>query len=247
MVLLSVNNLDGNREASKRWLPLVPYKKAHEVSGELLVECFVSRYKPGHVVSNSEKSSPMQSRYGSQEDILDPSSKGRFNFHRRTPSWSRTHSNLSVAGASSLGEVDRVTLISSAVPADPSIRWQTEPDAEKVKSVKRMSDGITLSSSTSFHSQSFVPSNESPLITSSPFGELSLRPQVTGVSPREGPVEGGQRVVLRGSNLGESKEDVVKVAIADVDCTSSLEFVSHSKLLSPPPYMLCISTLSWSM
>lgn len=55
-------------------------------------------------------------------------------------------------------------------------------------------------------------------------------PEVTGISPREGPVEGDQRVVLRGSNLGESKSDVVKVVIAGVDCTSTLEYFSPGEV-----------------
>ena len=55
-------------------------------------------------------------------------------------------------------------------------------------------------------------------------------PEVTGISPREGSVEGNQRVVLRGSNLGESKSDVVKVVIAGVDCTSTLEYFSPGEV-----------------
>ena len=51
-------------------------------------------------------------------------------------------------------------------------------------------------------------------------------PEVTGVSPNEGPVQGGQRVVLRGSYLGDSQHDVVQVLVAGVDCTSSLEYFS---------------------
>ncbi len=59
-------------------------------------------------------------------------------------------------------------------------------------------------------------------------GELSHPPEVTGISPREGLVEGGERVVLRGSNLGESKSDVVRVVIAGVDCTETLEYFSQN-------------------
>lgn len=55
-------------------------------------------------------------------------------------------------------------------------------------------------------------------------------PEVTGVSPNKGPVQGGQRVVLRGSYLGESRADVVQVLVAGVDCTSSLEYFSPCKL-----------------
>ncbi len=60
-------------------------------------------------------------------------------------------------------------------------------------------------------------------------GEVSYPPEVSGISPREGVIEGGQRVVLRGSNLGESKSDVVRVVIAGVDCTESVEYLSQCK------------------
>ena len=60
-------------------------------------------------------------------------------------------------------------------------------------------------------------------------GEVSHPPDVSGISPREGLVGGGQRVVLRGSNLGESKSDVVRVVIAGVDCTETLEYFSQCK------------------
>ena len=59
--------------------------------------------------------------------------------------------------------------------------------------------------------------------------EDSPVPEISGISPNEGSVEGGQRVILRGSNLGESKSDVVRVEIADVDCTDSLEYFSRCK------------------
>lgn len=241
MVLLSVNNLDGQREASKKWFPLMLYKKAHEVSGELLVECFVSAYRPCQAISKSERSSPMHSRSGSQEDFFNTPKKLRFSFNRRTPSLSQIHSSSSAARAS---DRSGVTSMSSAiaVPMSPGGSRQTEPEVELVKSVRNRSttDGIATSSSMSFQSHGIASPNNSLLMSSSgrssPSGETSLRPQVTGVSPREGPVEGGQRVVLRGSNLGESKEDVVKVLIADVDCTSSLEFASPCML--PPSFQL---------
>jgi hypothetical protein len=36
--------------------------------------------------------------------------------------------------------------------------------------------------------------------------------------------------VLRGSYLGESRDDVMQVLVAGVDCTDSLEYFSPSKL-----------------
>ena len=65
-----------------------------------------------------------------------------------------------------------------------------------------------------------------------PYCKATEVPEVTGVSPNEGPVEGGQRVVLRGSYLGVSREDIVQVLVAGVDCTSSLEYFSSCEFFS---------------
>ena len=51
-------------------------------------------------------------------------------------------------------------------------------------------------------------------------------PEVTGISPSEGSLEGGERVTLRGSNLGKSRLDVVRVVMAGVDCTHTVEYFS---------------------
>lgn len=187
VVVLSLTSLGSHRESSKKWLPLTPHKKGHEVSGELLVECFVSQFRPGQVMSLSETSSPISSRIGSQEDILHPKKGRRFSLHRRTPSWTKVSTAGSMESPGSIEEL--------------------EPFGE----------GDSRSSQTQEYSRE--NSEDVP----------SLRPQVTGVSPHEGPVYGGQRVVLRGSNLGESRESVVKVLLADVDCTESLEYFSPSE------------------
>ena len=61
--------------------------------------------------------------------------------------------------------------------------------------------------------------------------ENPLMPEITGISPNEGSIEGNQRVILRGSNLGESQSDVVRVVVADVDCTSTLEYFSPGEIV----------------
>ncbi len=169
---MSLHALGNQREYSKKWLPLIPHRKGNEVFGDLLVECFISKYRPGVAMSLSERSSPMASRMGSQEDI---SRKGRFSFHRRTPSWSKVNSDRPGADM------------------EPG----NSPEAKK-----------------------------SPLRTH----ENPLKPLVTGVSPREGPVQGETKVILRGSNLGDCKASVLKVILAGVDCTSSVEYFSSCML-----------------
>ena len=60
---------------------------------------------------------------------------------------------------------------------------------------------------------------------------LLIGVQVTGVSPREGPCEGGTRLTVRGSCLGRSMEDVVGLYVCGSNVLSSLEFISSSKLV----------------
>lgn len=54
-------------------------------------------------------------------------------------------------------------------------------------------------------------------------------PEVTGISPSEGSLEGREKVTLRGSNLGQSRADVVRVVLAGVDCTQTVEYFSSGE------------------
>lgn len=59
--------------------------------------------------------------------------------------------------------------------------------------------------------------------------EVFQPPEVTGISPHEGALSGGERIILRGNYLGESKSDVVMVSIAGVNCTQTLEYFSRGE------------------
>lgn len=63
-----------------------------------------------------------------------------------------------------------------------------------------------------------------------PKSNAQSRPEVTGVSPREGPASSSTTLVIRGSNLGRSRADIVLLTVAGVDCTESVEFDSSSRL-----------------
>eukprot|EP00118_Oscarella_pearsei_P003928 m.16319 g.16319 ORF g.16319 m.16319 type:complete len:464 (+) comp26849_c0_seq2:107-1498(+) len=55
-------------------------------------------------------------------------------------------------------------------------------------------------------------------------------PEVTGIAPRSGPLKGGTRITLRGSNLGQNAEDVVGLSVCGVDCLATLEYSSPAKV-----------------
>ncbi|EGD73996.1 hypothetical protein PTSG_12349 [Salpingoeca rosetta] len=54
--------------------------------------------------------------------------------------------------------------------------------------------------------------------------------QVTGLRPSIGPSTGGTLVTIRGSDLGDSEEDILDVTIGGVSVRSSLRYFSSSKL-----------------
>jgi len=58
----------------------------------------------------------------------------------------------------------------------------------------------------------------------------SDRPEVTGVSPREGPVHCETKLTIRGSNLGLSVNDIVSLSVARVNCTATLDYESPTRL-----------------
>eukprot|EP00732_Lithocolla_globosa_P004777 Lithocolla_globosa_v1_NODE_4564_length_1409_cov_6.716396.p1 type:complete len:339 gc:universal NODE_4564_length_1409_cov_6.716396:45-1061(+) len=55
-------------------------------------------------------------------------------------------------------------------------------------------------------------------------------PEVSGLSPNSGPESGQTRVVIRGADLGLSKEDITELSVAGVDCRPSLVYFSQHKL-----------------
>lgn len=200
---------------SKKWHPLQPHRKSHETHGELQVGCLISEYK----VVSPEKVSPSTSRTSSTEDLRQGKThrvKERFSFHRRTPSWGKNRPS-----------VHEFSPMSSENPLTSS---DYEIHSKRVLP--------TFQSDTNLRSSSFVRDDhfdvkklaqkQSPMDDVSSLGEPEnpLMPEVTGISPNEGPLEGNQRVILRGSNLGESRSDIVRVAVGDVDCTASLEYFS---------------------
>ena len=233
------------KQSSKQWYPILPSKKSQEAVGELLIEYSIKEYRP-----YEPKNSPVPSHSTSQEDIAASKSagsvggasgtgsggggaiggKGRFSFHRRTPSWSKSRTS---ASASSSDRSQSVTQTPDLSPSPTHDKRLTGSDIElhsKPPLVNYQSDsnlrGYSLYDSSGDRSPEQTAAHQEG---DDKDEKRSLTPEVTGISPREGPVEGGQRVVLRGSNLGEFKSDIVKVVIAGVDCTSSLEYFSPCK------------------
>ena len=209
----------------ERWHGLQPHRKSHEAHGELLVKCWVSEQRP----ISSEKGSPItSSRTSSTEDLshagVGHKVKDMFSFHRRTPSWTRGSRHE----RHSSHEADQ--------------RPHPFSGSDNELHSRRGHLGRSYQSDTNLHNEAASPehapqsrSGDSIKLTPSEpeAGEPTCLPEVSGISPNEGAVEGGERVTLRGSHLGASPGDIKRVIIADVDCTETLEY------FSPCEYTVC--------
>ncbi|ESO11620.1 hypothetical protein HELRODRAFT_137959, partial [Helobdella robusta] len=56
-------------------------------------------------------------------------------------------------------------------------------------------------------------------------------PDISGISPNTGMIIGGTKIIIRGKNLGERKEDIIGLFVCGSNILSSLEYVSSSKIL----------------
>ena len=213
------------------WFPLEPHKRSSEVHGELQVEYWLSTPFTAEVDKASGSASVA-------EDLTERVSLGaglKDYFKRSVPS---PHQQKRSKEDDFLHMLKRNAQHSSdselhVTPSQPSMpKGSATPD-------------FRFGSSREHHSPSHNPQGsifrfswrtQSPpsgsLVGSQPSlpeegGRVQNNvPEVTGISPREASLEGGQRITLRGSNLGTNLEDVVKVMVVGMDCTGSVEYVS---------------------
>ena len=192
-----------------------------------------------------QKHSPIPSHSTSQEDISASSkvggasasgggggggAKGRFSLHHRTSSWtSKGRSSSTSAGSDRSQSVSHTPVDLSPSPTHEKRLTGSDIELHSKSSLITYQSDSNLRGYSLYDSSSDKSPEQTRILDSGEKERASLVPEVTGISPREGPVEGNQRVILRGSNLGEFKSDIVKVVIAGVDCTSTLEYFSPCK------------------
>lgn len=215
--MVTVPLADLTAQKNKRWMPLQPHKKSHEVHGELHIDCYISEFK-----AVAPEKSPSTSQHGSIEELHGKPHK-KFSFHRRTPSW---------------GLLRPEKPESSPVPEKRVLQASgSDYELHARRSLRAYQSDNSLMGGPSSRDEARevrkLSLEQSPGDDGSSVGdpENPLAPEVSGISPNEGPVLGNQRVILRGSNLGESRNDVVRVEIAGVDCTTSLEYFSPCEFL----------------
>ena len=236
------------------WYPLEPYKKVTAVCGDMCLECWVSKTQPVGSMPNSRETSvedfqnfvtSQVSHMTSQVTQLPGKVMDYLHFNKRSPNLARSHQTNK--------GVDSQT--STPYSSNQSLRHSAEEDemassrgsASGLKEHASDSNLVVNQKSDSSTPPSVTPAptagvSEPPQNDDTAFAKIPLRecieklekepdnlpiPEVSGVSPNEGSVEGGTKVTLRGTNLGTELEDIKQVLLAGVDCTQGVEYLSH--------------------
>lgn len=216
------------------WFPLEPHKRSSEAHGELLVEYWLSA--PFRTEEEPAEERPNGAPI--VEDIMEGAQLGsglKDYFKRSMPGpqqqkKAKDDDLLHTLRKTTQHSSDSELHMSHSVPYLP--KGSITPDLCGSRSKEYRRVPFTPQDS----SLRFSWRSQSPPSGSLPGSQANLpeegdrtesnTPEVTGISPREGSLEGGQRITLRGSNLGISREDVVKVTVVDMDCSDSVEYVS---------------------
>ena len=134
-VALALAELPGSR--NRLWLPLQPYKRAHEAHGSLQVGCWaVSYHQRERAATGSVQTSP-------QEDARPRGSRGPFGFHRHSSSWTRSTPHRHSMYEKPLGMVvagGRVQDGLRSFQSDTNLRGAGEEEEEEGAQVKSSTD-----------------------------------------------------------------------------------------------------------
>ena len=233
------------------WYPLEPYKKVTTVHGELCLECWISKTQPPAMkgsMPNSRETSieDFQNFFTTQvSHVTHLPGKVMDYLHKRSPNLARTHH----------GNKGPDSQTSTPYSSNQSLRHSAEED-EMVNSRGSTSGLKQHASDSNIVVGQKRDSSTPPLVTTAPpttevtkppqdddpsFAKIPLReciekldeelddqqvPEVSGVSPNEGRIDGGIKVTLRGTNLGTGPDDIKQVLLAGINCTETVEYIS---------------------
>lgn len=234
------------------WYPLEPYKKVTTVHGELCLECWISKSQPstgkGSLPSSRETSiEDFQNFVTSQVSHvthLPGKVMDYLHFNKRSPNLTKTHhANKGVDSQTSTPYSSNQSLRQSAEEDEMGSSRGSISGLKQHPSDSNIVVGQKSDSSTPPLVTPAPPTSEAsepPQTDDSAFAKIPLReciekldkesdtlpvPEVSGVSPNEGSVDGGTKVTLRGTHLGNGPEDIKQVLLAGVDCTESVEYI----------------------
>ncbi|XP_062517060.1 hepatocyte growth factor receptor-like isoform X2 [Corticium candelabrum] len=215
-VIVPLSQIPGPDGRCERWAPLsAPHRSSFTAQGELSFESWVSKGKPFinsqlNTSRLSESPSPMKPAVRQQGQSSTSSGISESVFEKTSLS-------------SHLATSRRLSQTVSRSTGDLTGEGGSVKGHKKNASVSSLNDvrhDDTSKSQSDTH-ESSVPQS----------AVNNKQPEVTGISPRSGPISGGTRLTLRGSNLGRDSDDVIGLTVCGIDCLSSMEYSSPAKLI----------------
>lgn len=217
-ISIPVTSLKALKGQAKR-MPLQPHKKCPSPQGELIYQCYVSKYRPPgeHLpiikgVSQTPQdvqprsafqrlrkrmASPVAQRRNKRDDKKEQKS-GLANFNKK---FSRSIQDLFSFNKFSASE---------SINVDDNESISSKSSTKKDKNKRRFSLSF--------------------LSVSNDLDRAGDDPCIESCTPNSGPIDQPTRLTIEGRNLGVGKSDILSLKIAGCDCTDTIEFESSSRI-----------------
>lgn len=217
-ICIPVTSLKAFKGQAKR-MPLQPHKKCPTPTGELIYQCYVSKYRavgdhlpiirgmsqsPDYVQPKSafqrlrkRIASPVTHRRARGDFKNEPKPGSLSSFNKK---FSRSIQDLFSFSKFSAGE-------SINIDDNESINSK-KSNSKKDKNKRKFSLSF--------------------LSVSNDLDRAGDAPEITRCVPNSGPIDHPTRLTIEGHNLGVGKSDILSLKVAGCDCTDTLEFVSSS-------------------
>ncbi|CAH1796622.1 unnamed protein product [Owenia fusiformis] len=210
--------------------PLEATKKSPDPQGWLFFECQISKFKP--------KGSPMSKRQRIKNVFTNSKPISRFKDTCRYLSVSpklqrksRAESMNSLSSSSTFySETPEFIEPSTLRPTSLGVSRQLSRSCQDLSPMQvdfaivpkagSSSELVTVTENTAQHGN----------VTENTMLPETSAPEVTGISPKEGPASGGTKLTIRGYNLGNGASDITGLYVCGVNCLNTLEYESPTKI-----------------
>lgn len=217
-ISIPVTSLRAIKGQAKR-APLQPHKKCPKPQGELIYQCYVSKYRPP-----GERLPQIKSISQTPEDVRPRSAFQRLRKRMASPVAQRRSkkddnkehkSGLSSFNKKLSRSIQDLFSFSKFQPADTSVDID---DNTSISSEQKKSKGKFRKFSIGF------------LSVGNDLDKAGGDPVITSVSPNSGPIDQPTKLTIEGHNLGMGKSDIMSLKVAGCDCTDTIEYESSNKI-----------------
>jgi len=212
-VVVQLGDLSTHRTNRPTQVYLQPHKKCPKPDGELSFEAWISATTAATFLSSPAVSMVSEAESEGKKNIFPVG----FKKLREKISLSPMLSRKSSFGKEHKRSSSDTQRIKGSLSCTDLSAYHPGPPGLKLAPSGALDSGSSMESLSQSH-------HETEAID-------TIKPEVTGVSPKEGPVEGGTKVTVRGANLGRNKEDVIGLFICGSNVLGTLEYFSSSKLV----------------